>query len=51
MNSDADKARKLKALKAAIAEGMADVEAGRVVPWNLNDFLRRAREQAIVRSK
>jgi hypothetical protein len=25
---------------------MADVEAERVVPWDLEDFLKRAREQA-----
>jgi predicted transcriptional regulator len=37
-------ARKFRALKDAIGEGMADVEAGRVVPWDLADFLQRARE-------
>ena len=37
-------ARKFRALKDAIDEGMADVEAGRVVPWDLADFLRRARQ-------
>lgn len=36
-------ARKFRALKDAIDEGMADVEAGRVIPWDLEDFLRRAR--------
>lgn len=39
-------ARKFRALKDAIDEGMADVEAGRVVPWDLEDFLRQARNQA-----
>ena len=39
-------ARKFRALKDAIDEGMADVEAGRVVPWDLEDFLKQAREQA-----
>ena len=38
--------RKFRALKDAIDEGMADVEAGRVVPWDLEDFLKQAREQA-----
>jgi len=37
-------ARQFRALKDAVDEGMADVEAGRVVPWDLADFLRRARE-------
>ena len=43
-------ARKFRALKDAVDEGMADVEAGRVVPWDLKEFLRQAHEQAI-RSK
>ena len=38
-------ARKFRALKDAIDEGMADVEAGRVVPWDLGEFLERARAQ------
>jgi len=38
-------ARKFRALKDAIDEGMADVDAGRVVPWDLEDFLKRARAQ------
>ena len=33
-------AKKFRALKDAIDEGMADVEAGRVVPWDLNGFAR-----------
>ncbi|MEO6780082.1 MAG: hypothetical protein ABI407_03485 [Bradyrhizobium sp.] len=32
--------------KGAIDEGMADVEAGRVVPWDLNEFLKEAHAQA-----
>jgi predicted transcriptional regulator len=39
-------ARKFRALRDAIDEGMADVEAGRVVPWDLEDFLKQARVQA-----
>jgi predicted transcriptional regulator len=39
-------ARKFRALKEAIDEGMADVEAGRVIPWDLDDFLRRSRAKA-----
>ena len=39
-------AKKFRALKDAIDEGMADVEAGRVVPWDLEDILKRARAQA-----
>lgn len=38
-------ARKFRALKVAIDEGLADVKAGRVVPWDLEEFLRLAREQ------
>jgi predicted transcriptional regulator len=38
-------ARKFRALKDAIDEGMADVEAGRVVPWDLEEFLKQARAQ------
>ena len=38
-------ARKFRALKDAIDEGMADVEAGRVVPWDFEEFLKLAREQ------
>jgi predicted transcriptional regulator len=51
MTSNVETARKLRALKAAIDEGMADVDAGRVVPWDLNEFLKQAREQTILRSK
>jgi hypothetical protein len=36
---------RFRALKDAIDEGIADVEAGRVVPWDLEDFLKRARAQ------
>jgi predicted transcriptional regulator len=50
MNSTFDTAKKIRALRAAIDEGMADMEAGRVVPWDLKEFLRQAHEQAI-RSK
>jgi predicted transcriptional regulator len=39
-------AKKFRALKDAIDEGMADVEAGRVVPWDLEDVLKQARAQA-----
>ena len=39
-------ARKFRAIKDAIDEGMADVEAGYVVPWDLEEFLKRARAQA-----
>ena len=38
-----EQAEKFRALKALIAEGMADVEAGRVSEWNFEDFLRKAR--------
>ncbi len=38
-----EQAEKFRALKALIAEGMADVEAGRVSEWDFQDFLRKAR--------
>lgn len=38
-------AKKFRALKDAIDEGIADVEAGRVVPWDLEEFLKEARAQ------
>ena len=37
-------AKKFRTLKDAIDEGMADVDAGRVVPWDFADFLQRARQ-------
>jgi predicted transcriptional regulator len=39
-------AKKFRALKDAIDEGMADIESGRVVPWDLEDVLKQARAQA-----
>lgn len=39
-------AKKFRALRDAIDEGMADVEAGRVVPWDLNEFLKEAPARA-----
>jgi predicted transcriptional regulator len=51
MHSKFATAQKVRALRSAIDEGMADVEAGRVVPWDFDEFLRLAREQAICRSK
>jgi predicted transcriptional regulator len=38
-----EQAEKFRALKALVAEGMADVKAGRVSEWNFEDFLRKAR--------
>jgi predicted transcriptional regulator len=37
-------AKKFRALKDAVDEGMADVEAGRVRLWDLADLLQRARQ-------
>ncbi len=42
---DSEETKKFHELKAAIDEGMADVEAGRVVSWDLEEFLKLAREQ------
>jgi hypothetical protein len=45
MDLPAEQARKLAVLKNLVEEGMADVEAGRVVLWDLKEFLTRAHEQ------
>ena len=39
-------ARKFSALKDAVDAGMADVEAGRVRMWDLQEFLVHARAHA-----
>ncbi|WP_398465278.1 hypothetical protein [Tardiphaga sp.] len=39
-------ALKFKQLQADIQLGLDDVAAGRVVPWDYDDFLKRAREAA-----
>jgi predicted transcriptional regulator len=39
-------ARKFRALKDAVDDGMVDVEAGRVVPWDLEEFLKLARARS-----
>ena len=40
-----DQAEKLRVLREMIAEGEADVAAGRVSEWNLDEFLREASSQ------
>jgi hypothetical protein len=37
---------KIPQLKALVADGVADIEAGRIAEWNLRGFLRRAREKS-----
>jgi hypothetical protein len=39
-----EQAEKFRVLKELVAEGMADVAAGRVAEWNFEDFLREARK-------
>jgi hypothetical protein len=39
-------ARKFRQLQADIQLGLDDEAAGRVIPWDFADFLRRAREAA-----
>ena len=51
MDLAVENTEKFRELKAAIDEGMADVEAGRVVPWDLEEFLDQARARANVESK
>lgn len=38
-----EQAEKFRALKELVADGVEDVEAGRVSEWSFDDFLRRAR--------
>jgi hypothetical protein len=40
-----EQAEKFRVLKDLVADGMADVEAGRVSEWNFQDFLREARRK------
>ena len=40
-------AKKFRALKDAIDEGLADVSAGRVVPWDLDEFIKQGREKEL----
>jgi hypothetical protein len=37
-------ARELNQVRVEIQLGLDDVAAGRVVPWDVDDFLKRARE-------
>jgi hypothetical protein len=46
MDLSVEQAEKLAELKRLIEEGLADEKAGRVVPWDLQEFLKRAREQS-----
>jgi predicted transcriptional regulator len=41
-----EQAEKYRLLKAAIEEGLADVEAGRIAAWDPEDILRRAVSKA-----
>jgi predicted transcriptional regulator len=45
MDLPAEQARKLAELNRLVEEGLADEEAGRVVPWDLKEFLKRAHER------
>ncbi len=38
-----EQAEKFRALKEAVDEGLADVEAGRVAEWDFEAYLREAR--------
>jgi hypothetical protein len=51
MDSGVENTVKFRELRTAFDEGMADVEAGRVVPWDLAEFLDEARVRAHVKSK
>jgi predicted transcriptional regulator len=51
MDSAVESTLRFREFKAAIDEDMADVEAGRVVPWDLEEFRDLARARAIVEPK
>jgi hypothetical protein len=38
-----EQAEKFRLLQGQVAEGLQDVEAGRVSEWSFDDFLRQAR--------
>jgi len=38
-----EQAERFRVLKKLVAEGMSDVESGRVSEWDFDDFLREAR--------
>jgi hypothetical protein len=38
-----EQAERFRVLKTLVAEGMGDIEAGRVSEWNFEEFLRKAR--------
>jgi len=40
-----EQAEKYRVLKNLIDEGLADVEAGNVTEWNVEEFLREARAE------
>jgi predicted transcriptional regulator len=40
-----EQAEKYRVLKKLIDEGLADVEAGNVTEWNVNEFLREVRAE------
>ena len=40
-----EQAEKYRVLKNLIDEGLADVEAGNVTEWNVDEFLREARAE------
>ena len=40
-----EQAEKYRVLKKLIDEGLADIEAGHVTEWNVDEFLREARAE------
>jgi len=40
-----EQAEKYRVLKKLIDEGLADIEAGRVFEWNVDEFLREVRAE------
>ena len=42
-----EQAEKFRVLKELVAEGLGDVDSGRVSEWNFDDFLREARSMRL----
>jgi hypothetical protein len=42
-----EQAEKFRVLKELVAEGLSDVDSGRVSEWNFDDFLREARSMRL----
>ncbi len=46
LDKESDRERRLSALRRKVAAGIADADAGRLAPLDVEDIKRRARERA-----